>query len=170
MPEVHLEENPQNITSAQMVVAIPSYREAELIAYPTSQAAQGLKRFFGDKQGVIINCDNNSDDGTKEAFFGADTEDVPQIYLSTPGGKRQGQQLQQPFSQGGGVGRRGGGGGGRGPQVHHSPMDQAPGRAPVQRVRLRGSPVRTPQVRRHHHQLHRLSPDPGPVAGGCASP
>jgi glycosyltransferase involved in cell wall biosynthesis len=86
MPEVHLEENPQNITSAQMVVAIPSYREAELIAYPTTQAAQGLKRFFGDKQGVIINCDNNSDDGTKEAFFGADTEDVPQIYISTPPG------------------------------------------------------------------------------------
>jgi len=88
MPEVHLEENPQNITSAQMVVAIPSYREAELIGYPTTQAAQGLKRYFGDKQGVIINCDNNSDDGTKEAFFAADTEDVPQIYISTPPGVR----------------------------------------------------------------------------------
>ena len=50
MPEAHLEENPQNITSAEMVVAIPSYREAKLIGYPTTQAAQGLKRYFGDKQ------------------------------------------------------------------------------------------------------------------------
>ena len=88
MNEVYLEENPQNITSAEMVVAIPSYREAELIAYPTSQAAQGLKRYFGDKKCVIINCDNDSDDGTKEAFFAADTEDVPQMYISTPPGVR----------------------------------------------------------------------------------
>jgi glucosylglycerate synthase len=88
MNEVHLEENPQSITRAQMVVAIPSYREAELIGYPTSQAAQGLKRYFGDKDAVIINCDNNSDDGTKEAFFAAETEGVPQIYISTPPGVR----------------------------------------------------------------------------------
>ncbi|MCF8034482.1 MAG: glycosyltransferase family 2 protein [Desulfarculaceae bacterium] len=88
MTEAHLEENPQNITSAEMVVAIPSYREAKLIGYPTTQAAQGLKRYFGDKSCVIINCDNNSDDGTKEAFFEADTEDVPQIYISTPPGVR----------------------------------------------------------------------------------
>lgn len=98
MTEVHLEENPQNITSAQMVVAIPSYREAELIGYPTTQAAQGLKRYFGDKKCVIINCDNNSDDGTKEAFFATDTEDVPQIYISTPPGVRgKGNNFQNLF-------------------------------------------------------------------------
>ncbi len=83
-----IEENPQNIKRAQMVVAIPSYREAELIAYPTTQAALGLTRYFGDKECVLINCDNNSDDGTKDAFFGADTDGVPQIYLSTPPGVR----------------------------------------------------------------------------------
>ena len=98
MSEVHLEENPQNITSAQMVVAIPSYREAELIGHPTTQAAQGLKRYFGDKDCVIINCDNNSDDGTKEAFFAADTEGIPQIYISTPPGVRgKGNNFQNMF-------------------------------------------------------------------------
>lgn len=86
MPDKMIEENPQNITEAEMVVAIPSYREAKLIGHPASQAAQGLKRYFADKSCVLINCDNNSDDGTKEAFFGADTGDVPQIYLSTPPG------------------------------------------------------------------------------------
>ncbi len=80
------EENPQNITEAEMVVAIPSFREAKLIAHPTVQAAQGLKRYFNDKKCVLINCDNNSDDGTKDAFFGADSAGVPQIYLSTPPG------------------------------------------------------------------------------------
>ena len=88
MVEERIEENPQNITQADMVVAIPSYREAELIAYPASQAALGLKRYFGDRKCVLINCDNNSDDGTKEAFFGAETEDIPQIYISTPPGVR----------------------------------------------------------------------------------
>lgn len=88
MNEERYEENPQNVTEAEMVVAIPSYREAKLIAYPTTQAALGLKRYFRDKKYVLINCDNNSDDGTKEAFFAAETEDVPQIYISTPPGVR----------------------------------------------------------------------------------
>ena len=82
------EENPHGVKKAQMVVAIPSYREAKLIAYPTSQAALGMKRYFSDKECVIINCDNDSDDGTKEAFFQAETEGIPQIYLSTPPGVR----------------------------------------------------------------------------------
>lgn len=98
MVEPHIEENPNNISSAELVVAIPSYREAELIAYPTAQAAQGLKRYFSDKSCVLINCDNNSDDGTKEAFFAADTEDVPQIYISTPPGVRgKGNNFQNLF-------------------------------------------------------------------------
>ncbi len=88
MPDDHYEENPLNISEAEMVVAIPSYREAELIGYPASQAALGLKQYFGDKKYVLINCDNDSDDGTKEAFFAADTGDVPQIYISTPPGVR----------------------------------------------------------------------------------
>lgn len=84
----HYEENPQGIAKADMVVAIPSYREAELIAYPTKQAALGLLQYFQDLRCVIINCDNDSDDGTKEAFFGAETKDIPQIYISTPPGVR----------------------------------------------------------------------------------
>jgi len=37
---------------------------------------------------VLINCDNDSDDGTKEAFFAAETGGVPQMYISTPPGVR----------------------------------------------------------------------------------
>jgi glucosylglycerate synthase len=98
MAEAYLEENPQNIAQADMVVAIPSYREAKHIAYPTTQAALGLKRYFGDKRCVLINCDNNSDDGTKEAFFAADTEGLARIYLSTaPGVRGKGNNFQNLF-------------------------------------------------------------------------
>jgi glucosylglycerate synthase len=88
MAEAYLEENPQNITDAEMVVAIPSYREAERIAYPATQAADGLRKYFSDRKCVLINCDNDSDDGTKEAFFNADTGNIPQMYISTPPGVR----------------------------------------------------------------------------------
>ncbi len=100
MSQMHLEENPRNIEEADIIVAIPSYREAKLIAYPTQQAALGLSKFFADKKAVLINCDNNSDDGTKEAFFGADTGDIPQIYLSTPPGvKGKGNNFRNLFQK-----------------------------------------------------------------------
>ncbi len=79
------EENPDHITEAEIVVAVPSFNEARLIGYPTQQASLGLRQFFPDKRSVIINFDNHSTDGTKEAFLGTDTE-VPKIYLSTPEG------------------------------------------------------------------------------------
>lgn len=88
MAEFHPEINPQNITEAEMVVAIPSFREAKLIGFPAEQAALGLRKYFADKSCVLINCDNNSDDGAREAFFNADTGGVPRIYLSTPPGVR----------------------------------------------------------------------------------
>ena len=88
MADVNLEHNPSNVSSAEMVVAIPSYREAELIGFSASQAALGLERYFSHKKCVLINCDNNSDDGTKEAFFAAETGAIPKIYISTPPGVR----------------------------------------------------------------------------------
>ncbi len=92
------EENPQRVTEADLVVALPSFREAKLIGYPVTQAARGLRRYFPEQRTVIIDCDNASDDGTKEAFFGADTEGVPRIYLATPPGVRgKGNNFQNLF-------------------------------------------------------------------------
>ncbi len=78
-----MEVNPDNVEKADLVVSIPSYNEADSIAFPTVQASIGIKKYFPDKQAVIINCDNNSPDDTKQAFLGTKTE-VPKIYLSTP--------------------------------------------------------------------------------------
>ncbi|MBN2468001.1 MAG: glycosyl transferase [Deltaproteobacteria bacterium] len=80
-----IEVNPERVTRADIIVGIPSYNEAASIAYPTQQAGRGLKEFFKNKRSVIINCDNDSLDGTKEVFLNTNT-DIPKIYLSTPPG------------------------------------------------------------------------------------
>jgi len=77
------EENPRNVTEADIVVGIASYQEADSIAYPTEQASLGLQKYYPDRKAVILNCDNDSPDGTEQAFMGTKT-DVPKIYVTTP--------------------------------------------------------------------------------------
>ncbi len=78
-------ENPDKVTSADIIVGIPSRNEADTIAFPTEQASIGLTTYFPGLKSVIVNCDNFSTDGTKEAFFSAPCQ-VPRIYVSTPEG------------------------------------------------------------------------------------
>ena len=91
------EVNPENIKKVDLVVSIPSYNEADSISYPTKQASEGLIRYFPDKKSVIINCDNNSPDNTKQAFLNTPTE-IPKIYISTPPGvKGKGNNFKNLF-------------------------------------------------------------------------
>jgi len=93
------EVNPDNIKEAAFVVAIPSYNEADSIAFPVQQADQGIQSFFGDIDSVIINCDNNSNDGTKEIFLSIKTN-TPKIYISTePGVKGKGRNFRNLFKK-----------------------------------------------------------------------
>lgn len=62
------EENPGEITSADVVVCIPSANEVECIARTTEQVDKGLTRYFPDLKCAIVNSDNHSADGTREAF------------------------------------------------------------------------------------------------------
>ncbi len=90
-------ENPQKIKSADIIVGIPSYNEADNIAYPTDVASRGLREFFPDAKSVIINVDNNSPDGTADAFMDTPTQQ-PKIYISTPEGvKGKGNNLRNLF-------------------------------------------------------------------------
>ncbi len=77
------EENPLNVTQAEIVVGLASYNEADSIDYPTKQASMGLKKYYGDKTSAILNCDNCSPDGTEKVFMGTETE-VPKIFITTP--------------------------------------------------------------------------------------
>jgi len=76
-------ENPSHVNQAEIIVGIPSYNEAEAIAYPTDVSSRGLVEYFPDKKSVIINVDNDSPDGTRDVFMKTPTE-VPKIYISTP--------------------------------------------------------------------------------------
>ncbi len=77
------EENPRNVAEADIVVGIASYQEADSIAYPTEQASLGLKKYYPHRKSVIVNCDNDSPDGTEQAFMDTRT-DIPKIYITTP--------------------------------------------------------------------------------------
>jgi len=79
--------NPSNIKSAEIVVGIPSYNEADSIFFPVEQASKGLSIYFPHQSSVIINVDNCSEDGTKDAFLNTPTK-VPKIYASTEKGVR----------------------------------------------------------------------------------
>jgi glucosylglycerate synthase len=77
--------NPDEITACDIIVGIPSYNEADAISTPVSIVSKGLMEHFSDKSSVIVNVDNHSPDGTREAFFKTETM-VPKIYVTTPPG------------------------------------------------------------------------------------
>ena len=87
--------NPQKIKKADLVVGIPSYNEAKTIGFVVQQVSKGLNKYFPHKKTVIINVDNNSFDGTKQAFFNARTN-IPCIHISTPK-KGKGQNFYNLF-------------------------------------------------------------------------
>ena len=72
---------------AEIVVGIPSYNEADSIAFVVKQIDEGLNKYFSKKSAIIINVDNNSQDGTKEVFLGTKTA-TQKVYLSTREGIR----------------------------------------------------------------------------------
>jgi hypothetical protein len=82
-----------------VVVGIPSYSEVDTIGYVTKMAAEGLYDYFGDRRCIIVNCDNRSPDGTKEAFLGAPIpETIEKKYLPTPEGvKGKGNNFRNLF-------------------------------------------------------------------------
>ena len=100
MPESFENEvNPEKIKKAEMVVCIPSYKEADSISYPVILADKGLDQYFQENDSVIINCDNNSPDGTKQVFLDTPTK-APKIYLSTdPGVKGKGNNFRNLFQK-----------------------------------------------------------------------
>ena len=70
-----------------VVVGIPSYNEADTIGYVAETSARGLSAYFGDKRCIVVNCDNNSPDGTKTAFLSANfPASIDRRYITTEAG------------------------------------------------------------------------------------
>jgi glycosyltransferase involved in cell wall biosynthesis len=93
------EENPGEIVRADVLVGIPTANEVECIARTTAQVDKGLSEYFPDMKCAIINCDNNSPDGTREAFFAAPGK-TPRLYVSTePGVGGKGRNIRNFFEK-----------------------------------------------------------------------
>ncbi|MBW1989237.1 MAG: glycosyltransferase [Deltaproteobacteria bacterium] len=81
-----------------VVVGIPSYKEESTIKNVAEMASRGLEIYFPGEKAVIVNCDNASPDGTREAFLSAETS-APKKYISTPEGVRgKGANFENLFS------------------------------------------------------------------------
>src|SRR5712691_6039458 len=63
---------------ADLVVGIPSFRNAATIGHVTKAAAEGLRRHFPDKRAVIVNADGGSEDGTRDRVR-ASADGVPTV-------------------------------------------------------------------------------------------
>jgi len=94
-----IEDNPEGISRADIVVGLPSYNEAQSISFPTRQVDKGLSKYYTERSAVIVNCDNHSPDGTRKAFMDTVTR-TPKIYLSTENGVRgKGNNLKNLFAK-----------------------------------------------------------------------
>jgi len=92
-----LVENPEKVREAEIIVGTPSHNEVDTISNVTSTADRGLREYFADKKAVIINADNHSSDGTKDAFLATPTQ-TAKIYISTPAGlKGKGRNCRNLF-------------------------------------------------------------------------
>ena len=99
MSKDFLVRNDLNGASVDLVVGIPSYNEADNIAFVVEQAAKGLKKYYRKLNTAIVNADNFSDDGTAEKFLGAESFGIPKVYLSTPSGiKGKGNNFHNLFT------------------------------------------------------------------------
>jgi hypothetical protein len=63
---------------ADLVVGIPSFRNAATIGHVTEAAAEGLRRNFPEMRAVIVNADGGSNDGTSDRVR-ASGDGVPTI-------------------------------------------------------------------------------------------
>jgi glycosyltransferase involved in cell wall biosynthesis len=97
---IQIVENPERIKRAEIVVGIPSFKEADSIGHVVSKVDLGLNRYFEKKNSVIINVDNFSPDGTKEAFLSVKSR-TPKLYCSTAKGVRgKGRNIKNLFQAG----------------------------------------------------------------------
>lgn len=65
-----------DLGTADLVVGIPSFKNAGTIAHVVEAARDGLRASFPRSRAVIVNSDGGSDDGTREVAARLDSEEV----------------------------------------------------------------------------------------------
>ena len=75
------------VRTADLLVGIPSFRNAGTIGHVAATAARGLRENFPDSRVVLVNADGGSEDGTQARVTEA-VSDIPVItgrYIGPPG-------------------------------------------------------------------------------------
>ncbi|MGH2378405.1 MAG: glycosyltransferase [Candidatus Limnocylindria bacterium] len=75
------------IGRAEILVGIPSYRNAGTVGHVARSVAEGLRRHFPRALAVVVNSDGGSDDGTRDRV-GESLDGVPHVvgtYVGLPG-------------------------------------------------------------------------------------
>jgi hypothetical protein len=111
MPDDHLtlderlREGISKIGSADVVVGIPSFRNAATIGYVATTAAKGLREHFPDARVAIVNADGGSEDGTPERVVegASGTPVAVGRYIGPPG---KGSAFRAIFTAAGTLGAR----------------------------------------------------------------
>lgn len=66
----------------KIAVCIPTYNEADMIEITVKKIERGLSQYMFKYKTYIVNCDNNSSDGTREIFENIKTESK-KIYIGS---------------------------------------------------------------------------------------
>jgi glycosyltransferase involved in cell wall biosynthesis len=72
------------IRRADIVVGIPSYNNSKSIGHVVQAAHAGLAKYFPSYNGIIINSDGGSKDGTPEVVTQTPVQDAQLLLLNTP--------------------------------------------------------------------------------------
>jgi len=86
----------QELGTADIVVGIPSFNNADTIGYVARMVQQGLHQYFPQAHGVIVNSDGGSKDGTPQRVLEAVPESDP--VLQVPHNIFPVQKLSTPYS------------------------------------------------------------------------
>ena len=74
----------QKLGTADIVLGIPSYDNADTIGHVVRMAQAGLERYFPSYKSAIINSDGGSKDGTPKQVLGSTAEQKPLLQVPYP--------------------------------------------------------------------------------------
>src|SRR5437763_8186844 len=100
-----LREGIRRVGEADIVVGIPSFRNAGTIGHVATVAAEGLRRHFGDARVAIVNADGGSEDGTTDGVR-ASADGVPIVTGRYQGRSGKGSAFRAIFEAVGLLGAR----------------------------------------------------------------
>ncbi len=86
------------LDEADIIVGVPSFRNAGTIAHVVEIAALGMTQYFPELKPVLVNADGGSDDGTKEVVLGTEVpKSVEKIVTDYQGLAGKGSAFQTIF-------------------------------------------------------------------------